>query len=88
MNGMYCGENGVPPPATMAERRRIERVGHVVLVQVVGFERDVPLVVELVIVRQAVPLQVVVAPLAAIDAVGDEIDVVVAAVAGPAHAER
>jgi hypothetical protein len=39
--------------------------------QIVGFDRDVPVVVELVIVGAAEPLQVVVTPLAAIDGVGD-----------------
>lgn len=59
------------------ERLGIVQVRHVVLVLVVGFHRDVPLVVELVTVGQAVPLQVVVSPLAAIDSVGDDVEVVI-----------
>ncbi|KTT89808.1 hypothetical protein NS44R_14955, partial [Mammaliicoccus sciuri] len=61
-------------------------VKHIVLVQIVGLERDMPLLVELVVRRQAVPLQVVVTPCAAVDRVGDDIDAVVAGIAGPAHA--
>ena len=57
---------------------RIVRVEHIILVLPVTFRRDMPVVVEDVIVGEAVPLQVVVSPLAAIDAVGNEIDVVLA----------
>jgi hypothetical protein len=45
--------------------RRIEGIRYVVLMQVVGFDRNVPVLVELVIVGAAEPLQVVVTPLAA-----------------------
>src|SRR6202011_3974672 len=53
---------------------------------VVGFERDVPLLVELVVGGQTVPLQVVVTPLTTIDAVRSEIDAVIAVIAAPTNA--
>ena len=62
------------------DRGRIVEVEHVVLVLVVGLERDVPLIVELVIIGQPVPLEIVVAPGAVVDAVGDHVDAVIAAV--------
>ena len=68
-------------------RRGVEQVRHVVHMLVVGFDRDVPLIVELVIVGAAVPLQVVVTILAGVDGIGDEADVVVAAVGGVADAQ-
>ena len=64
----------------------VKRVGYVSLTQIVRFERDVPLIVEDMIVGQSVPLQVVVAPLPAIDRVGNKVDAVFSAVGCVANA--
>ena len=69
-------------------RFRIVLVEHVPLAQRVELERKVPLLIELVVISPAEPLQIVVAPLAAIDAVADQIEAVVARVALPADGGR
>src|ERR1700730_572391 len=51
-----------------------------------GLERDVPLIVELVVVDPAEPLQIVVTPDTAVDRICDQIDIVTPAVASPAQA--
>src|ERR1700736_2481117 len=53
-------------------------VPHVALIHVIAFERDMNLLVELVIVRAAVPVHVVVAPSGVVQVVDAEIDCVVA----------
>src|SRR5262249_50798271 len=65
----------------------IVRVRDVVLMNVPGLKGDVPVVVEFVIIGAANPLQVVVAPLAAIQCVQNDVDVILAVIARPAHAE-
>jgi hypothetical protein len=64
-------------------RRGIEGARHVVLVQVVCLEREVPVVVELVIECAAEPLQIVVTPLTAVDGISDEVEVIPAVIARP-----
>src|SRR5580698_6830076 len=56
----------------------ISSVPHVALIHVIALERDMNLLVELVIVRAAVPVQVVVAPAGVVQVVDAEIDCVVA----------
>ena len=84
-----CAERRIPRHHVERERRsardesdrgRVVEIENVVLVLVVGLERDVPLVVELVIVGQPVPLKVIVAPGAVVDPVRDDVDAVIAAV--------
>src|SRR6202166_914567 len=53
-------------------------VPHVALIHVIAFERDMNLLVELVIVRAAVPVHVVVAPSGVVQVVDAEIECVVA----------
>jgi hypothetical protein len=52
-------------------------------VQVVCLEREVPVVVELVIECAAEPLQIVVTPLTAVDGISDEVEVIPAVIARP-----
>ena len=75
-----AGDNG--------RSRRIVEIRHIVLVDIPAFEGDVPVVVELVIVSAADPLQVVVAPLAAVQCVANDVKVVPAIIAGPADTKR
>src|ERR1700734_1568005 len=63
-------------------RSRIVLVRNAMFKYVVGFEREVPLIVELVVVGRAVPLDIVITPLPAIDGVGARIDIVVALIPG------
>ncbi len=66
----------------------IRDVQHVLLAERVSLPGEVPLVVELVVPSDAVPLKIVIAPSAVVDAVRHQVDVVVAAVALPSDAER
>ena len=54
---------------------------------VICLEINVPVVIEFVIIGNAVPLQIVVAPRAAVDAVGAGLDVVVAVIPAVAQAD-
>src|SRR6202050_3659264 len=58
-------------------RACVSLVPHVALIHVIAFERDMKLLIELVIVRAAVPVQVVVAPSGIVKVVDAEIDCVV-----------
>src|SRR5262245_21382132 len=65
-------------------RVALAHVQDVVLVDVPKLGRNVPALVELVIVGEAIPLQVVVAPRAIVDTVGADVDGVICAVGDPA----
>src|SRR6476646_12237455 len=69
-------------------RDRVIQVWHFKFVDVPALESDVPIIVELVIVRAAKPLQIIVAPYAVVYRVGDEIDIVPPTVARPAQASN
>ena len=68
--------------------RRIVEVRYVALVNVPRFKGDVPIIVEFVIIGQADPLQVVVAPNAIVPCIHDGVEAILPVVAGPAHADR
>src|ERR1022692_909474 len=79
------GHHAVPGRAVIGIDRIVEVAGalvsfvpHVALIHVIAFERDVKLLVELVIVRAAVPVHVVVAPSGVVQVVDTEIGCVVA----------
>src|SRR4029077_8535259 len=67
-------------------RDRVVQVRHFKFVDVPALESDVPIIVELVIVRAAKPLQIIVAPYAVVYRVSDQIDIVPPTVAAPAQA--
>src|ERR1700751_4125797 len=69
-------------------RNMVVQVRHLEFVDVPALESDVPIIVELVIVRAAKPLQIIVAPYAVVYRVGDQIDVIPPAVARPAQASN
>src|SRR6201984_1931380 len=69
-------------------RNRVVQVRHFKFVDVPALESDVPIIVELVIVRAAKPLQIIVAPYAVVYRVGDQIDVIPSTVARPAQASN
>ena len=64
------------------------QVRHFKFVDVPALESDVPIIVELVIVRAAKPLQIILAPYAVVYRVGDQIDVIPSTVACPAQASN
>src|SRR6516165_401966 len=65
---------------------RVIQVRHSKFVNVPRLECDVPVIVELVIVGAADPIQVIVAPHTVVDRIGDKVDVVPSAIAGPTQA--
>src|SRR5580704_6154917 len=56
---------------------RVVGVQNVALTECIGLEGEMPSVVELVIIRAAEPLEIVIAPGTAVDAVRDEVEVVI-----------
>src|SRR4029077_19315422 len=66
----------------------IVEVRYIPLVNVPGFEGDVPIVVELVIVGESDPLQVVVAPNTVVPRIHDGVEAILPVVAGPAQSDR
>ena len=67
-------------------RIALRHIGNVSLIHVIGFNRDVPLVVELMVIGAAQPLQIVVTPVAVVHAVSAEVDIVPGIVAFPLDA--